>query len=148
MRTLRLATVSLAALWGLGCAVGLEAAGVVTAPMNKRGQFEEIQGRYTADIRFGLFEEAKAYVEPDLQPRFIQEIPRFEQIRFSDHQVESIELDGLRTQATVVVRYRGYWLSSPFEREVRVTQRWRRAAPSQQWFVTPDFETLLGPAGS
>ena len=73
-------------------------------------------------------------------------IPRFRQIRFSDHQIQRIEMDGLRTQATARVRYRGYWLSSPFEREVVVVQHWRREVPTQRWFVTPDFETMLGPA--
>jgi hypothetical protein len=47
-----------------------------------------------------------------------------------------------------VVRCRGYWLSSPFEREMRVFQRWRRQVPAHNWYVTPDFEALFGPAGS
>jgi hypothetical protein len=44
-----------------------------------------------------------------------------------------------------VVIYRGYWLSSPFEQETRVVQQWRRAAPTQNWYVTPDFAGLFEP---
>ena len=39
-------------------------------------------------------------------------------------------------------------LSSPFEREMRVVQRWRRQVPTHNWYVTPDFDALLDPAGS
>ena len=66
-------------------------------------------------------------------------------LRFSDVRTESIEMDAMKTEATVVVVYRGYSLASPYEREFRITQRWRRNAPRQDWFVTPDFDGLLSP---
>ena len=131
-----------------GCAVLMPVAEVVTYPLDKKATFEEAQKKYTTNIRFGLYEEAKPFVEPELQPRFQEAMHRFRELRFSDYTTESIDINPARTEATAVVRYRGYWLSSPFEREMRVVQRWRRQVPTHDWYVTPDFDALLGPAGS
>ena len=131
-----------------GCAVLMQGAAVATYPLDKKGTFEEIQQHYTSNIRFGLFEDAKPFVEPELQPRFQEAMDRFRELRFSDYATESIDINPARTQATAVVRFRGYSLSSPFEREIRVVQRWRRQVPTQNWYVTPDFDTLLGPTSS
>ena len=132
-----------------GCgAVLLQGAAVATYPLDKKGTFEEVQHRYTSNIRFGLFEEAKPFVEPELQPRFQEEISRLRELRFSHSSTESIDINPARTEATAVVRFRGYWLSSPFEQEMRIVQRWRRQVPTQNWYVTPDFDSLLDPPGS
>jgi len=131
-----------------GCSVLMPVAEVVAYPLDKKATFEEAQQKYTANIRFGLFEEAKPFVEPEFQPRFQEAMHRFRELRFSDYTTESIDINPARTEATAVVRYRGYWLSSPFERELRVVQRWRRKVPTHNWYVTPDFDTLLDPAGS
>jgi hypothetical protein len=135
--------------WFLGgCSVLMGVAEVVTYPLDKKATFEEAQQNYTANIRFGLFEEAKPFVEPELQPRFQEAMHRFREIRFSNYRTESIDINPTRTEATAVVHYRGYWLSSPFEREIRVVQRWRRQVPTHDWYVTPDFDALLDPPES
>jgi len=131
-----------------GCAVLMQGAAVATYPLDKKGTFADAQHRYTTNIRFGLFEDAKAFVEPQLQPRFQEAMTRFRELRLSDYSTESIDINAGRTEATAVVLFRGYSLSSPFEREIRVVQRWRRQVPSQNWYVTPDFDALLGPTGS
>jgi hypothetical protein len=131
-----------------GCAVFLQGAAVATYPLDKKATFEEAQHRYTTNIRFLLFEDAKPFVEPELQPRFQEAMDRFRELRFSDYSIESLDINPARTEATAVVRFRGYSLSSPFEREIRVVQRWRRQVPTQNWYVTPDFDTLLEPTGS
>jgi len=135
--------VSLLAAAISGCAVVLPVAEVTTRPMDEKGTFEEIQRDYASKIRFGLYEAALPQVEPELRSRFQAEIVRFREVRFSDVRTESIEIDALRTKARAIVVYRGYWLWSPFEREVRVAQQWRRAVASQDWYVTPDFDGLL-----
>lgn len=140
-----LLALALAATGTTGCMLAMGAAAVATYPMNTKGKFEDVQKRYTSDLRFGLSEEALGFVEPELQPRFRQEMERLREVRFSDFWIESIEFDAARTKATAVVGYRGYWLSSPFEQKARVVQRWRRLAPSQNWYVTPDFSNLLTP---
>jgi hypothetical protein len=131
-----------------GCAVFMQGAAVATYPLDKKATFEEAQHRYTTNIRFGLFEDAKPFVEPELQPRFQEAMHRFRELRLSDYSTESLDINPARTEATAVVLFRGYWLSSPYEREIRVVQRWRRQVPTQNWFVTPDLPALLGPTGS
>ena len=131
-----------------GCAVLFPVAAVATYPLDKKATFEEAQERYTSNIRFGLYDDALPFVEPELQPRFRAALGELHEVRFSDYLVESVDLDKARTRATVVVRYRGYWLSSPFEREVRITQRWRRRLPTQNWYVTPDFDSLVTPGSA
>ena len=137
--------IALAALGLPGCAVLQPVAAVATHPLDKKGTFQDVQQRYTANIRYGLYDEAVPFVEPELQLRFKREIVRLRELRFSDYVIENLEIDPLRTEATVVVKYRGYWLSSPFEREIVAVQRWRRRVPSQTWYVTPDFDALLEP---
>ena len=147
MMRLLVSLLALSACLASGCGLVMGIAEVVTYPLDKKETFKEAQKRYTANIRYGLFEDAKPFVEPELQPRFQEEIFRFRELRLSDFRIESIEIDPAKTRATAVVHYRGYWLSSPFEREIRVVQHWRRKVPTHTWYVTPDFDTLLGPAG-
>jgi len=125
-----------------------EVAAVATYPFDKKGTFEDIQAWYTQNIRYGLYEKAVPVVEPELQPEFRQAIARLKELRMSDSVLESLDINATRTRATAVVRYRGYFLSSPFEREVRVVQQWRREVPTQRWYVTPPLEALLEPPTS
>ena len=144
---LALALVACLPLTLTGCGIIMPIMEVVTRPMAKKQTFEEIQQGYSSDIRFGLWEQAAEWVEPEMQSRFQTATRELEEIRFSDVRVESIEIDALRTKAIATVVYRGYWLSSPFVQEITVTQHWRRSPPSQQWFVTPDFDNILAPPG-
>jgi hypothetical protein len=123
----------------------LEAA--AAQPLDPKKTFEEAQRRYTQDIRFGLYDDAVEWVEPDLKPAFRQAAHRFREIRFSDYVIESVEIDEAATQAVATVLYRGYSLSQPFEREIRIQQHWRRKVPTQEWFVQPAIDQLLETAG-
>jgi len=128
-----------------GCMLAIEAVGIATYPLNTKGKFEVVQKKYTTDIRFGLFDEALRFVEPAEQARFRLEMDRLREVRFSDYRIDSIQFNPGRTEAIAHVMLRGYWLSSPFEQEVRAVQKWRRAAPTQNWYVTPDWAALLKP---
>jgi hypothetical protein len=113
--------------------------------MDKQGTLEDTQLAYTKNIRFGLYEQALPLVAPEHQARFQAELPRFRELRFSNVHTESIEFNAMRSEAQAVVVYRGYSLSQPFEREIRIVQQWSRQPPSQKWYVTPDFDGLLSP---
>ena len=144
MRVLALS--ALLASWMLtGCSGVLPLEGATTPPLKRRASFEEAQQAYTSSLRFGLYEDAKPFVEPTLQARFEAASQRFREMRFSDYRVESVEVDPLRTSASAVVVFHAYWIASPYVREIRVVQHWRRELPSRQWFVTPDFAALLSP---
>jgi hypothetical protein len=56
--------------------------------------------------------------------------------------IESVEIDELGTSAVATVRWRGHWLASPFERDLRTTQHWHRDPASGKWYVTPELEAL------
>lgn len=129
-----------------GCAaVFFQGAAVVTAPMDKKGTFKEIQAAYTANIRYGMYDKALVYVEPELRESFKAMQHRYNEIRFTDYVIERVDINSGSTEARAVVRYEGYWLSSPFQQEIEVVQQWRRAAPSQTWFVTPELDELVTP---
>jgi hypothetical protein len=145
MRILAGLTLILASLSLGGCMLAFEAAAVATYPLNKQGKFEDAQKKYTTDIRFGMYDEAIGFVEPEEQNRFRQEMDRLREVRFSDYRIDSIQMNPAKTEAVAHVVLRGYWLSSPFEQEVRAVQKWRRIAPTQNWYVTPDWDALLKP---
>jgi hypothetical protein len=140
---MRILTIGFLAFLATGC---ISIAEIATQPLPKKAYFEETQASYTSDIRFGLVEEAAEHVEPALLAEFTATASRLSDIRFTGAWVEHIEIDPLRIEALAVVRFKGYWLSSPFEREIRITQRWRRTPPSQQWYVTPDLDALIDAA--
>lgn len=126
-----------------GCApIVVNAVEQATRPLEPRVQLEETIRRYTSDLRYGRIDAAAARVEPDLRDRFQARARALRGIRFTDCHLEQLLLEPGASSAEAVVVYRGYWLSSPFEREVRVVQRWRRDA-SWQWLLTPDLETLI-----
>jgi len=152
MRSLfRLTALPLLALGLLGltgcAAILMPVAGAVTAPMDKKGTFKEIQAEYTANIRYGMYEKALPYVEPELRESFKAMRKQYEEIRFIDYVIERIEMNEAKTEATAVVRYEGYWLSSPFQQDIEVVQKWRRTPPSQSWFVTPELDSLVASGG-
>lgn len=106
---------------------------------------EPVEGfvrRYTNDVRFRLFDSAVGFVEPDLRSQFRGATDHLRTIRFTGVTIEQVELDELGTTAIATVRWRGHWLDSPFERELRITQHWRRDEPTQRWYVTPELEAL------
>ena len=103
---------------------------------------ERAVGRYVNDVRFRLFDSAVNSVEPGLRPQFRAATDHLRTIRFTGVTIEQIEVDEFGTTALATVRWRGHWLRSPFERELRTTQHWRRDEPSLHWFVTPELEAL------
>jgi hypothetical protein len=131
----------------IGCSLVLPVVGVATYPLDKKGKFEAVQEKYTSNLRYGLYDDAKEFVEPEFKARFSEAMDRFKELRLSDYRVESIDMDALRAEAVAVVVFRGYWLSSPYEREIRIVQRWRRELPSQNWLVTPDLDAMITPPG-
>jgi hypothetical protein len=98
--------------------------------------------RYVNDVRFRLFDSAVGFVEPDLRPQFRAATDYLQTIRFTGVTIEEVDVDETGNAAVATVRWRGHWLQSPFERQLRTTQRWRRDASSNTWYVTPELEAL------
>ena len=135
--------VLLAALLGLsGCMSSL------SDPLNRRGQFEDTQEAFTQYVRWGRFDEASRFVDPEMREQFMSYAPEFSDLRFSDYEITQIDMhEGLKS-ASVQVRYTGYRLSMPFEKTVSLTEEWTRDEATGAWSVKLDIEkmrdTLIG----
>jgi hypothetical protein len=127
----------LAVLFGLsGCA------SVFTDPLDRRGQFEDTQTRFTQYVRWGKFEEASKFVDPEIREQFMSCAPELSDLRFSDYEITQVDIqDGLKS-ASVQVRYTGYRLSMPVERSVILTEEWMRDEATGVWTVKLDIEKL------
>ena len=112
------------------------------APLVSEQRVELVVLSYVNDVRFRLFDSAVGFVEPDLRSQFRLATEQLRTIRFTGVTIEQVELDDLGTTAIATVRWRGHWLQSPFERELRTTQRWRHDEPTRRWYVTPELEAL------
>lgn len=118
-----------------------------TRALEPRAELEETIERYTSDVRYGRIDEAAERVEPALQGRFKAKARTLADVRFTDSRLDELTFAPDRKSAEAVVVYRGYWLSSPFEREVRVVQQWRQQR-SFDWVVEPDLDALMAGPGS
>jgi hypothetical protein len=117
-----------------------------TRALEPRAELEETIERYTSDVRYGRIDEAAARVEPALQGRFKAKARALADVRFTDSRLDTLTFAPDRKSAEAVVVYRGYWLSSPFEREIRVVQHWRQQR-SFDWILEPDLDALLAGPG-
>lgn len=115
---------------------------VFTDPLNRRGQFEDTQTKFTQYVRWGKFQEASKYVDPELREEFMSFAPELSALRFSDYEITGVDIqDGLKS-ASVHVRYTGYRLDMPVERSVDLTEEWTRDEETGVWTVKLDIEKL------
>jgi hypothetical protein len=118
-------------------------------PLNLEGSFLRHQRTFSADLRWGQWDEAAEYVEPARRAEFDALARRLADFRVTDYEVRDVQLDSARTSATAVVMFLGYEVSMPVERQVMVTQRWRFDEKDGRWYVSPDADLAdkLGDAG-
>ena len=114
----------------------------LTDPMDRRGQFKDTQTKFTQYIRWGKFQEASEFVDPELRADFMSYAPEFSDLRFSDYEITRVEIEEGLQSASVDVRYTGYRLSMPFERSVDLTEEWTRDESTGVWTVKLDIEKL------
>jgi hypothetical protein len=114
----------------------------ITDPLDRRGSFTDTQERFTQYVRWGKFEEASQFVDPEMRDEFMSFAPKFSDLRFSDYEITRIDFqDGIKS-ASVDVRYTGYRLSMPFERSVDLTEEWTRDEATGVWTVKVDIKKL------
>ena len=107
----------LAVLFGIsGCL------SAITDPLDRRGEFKDTQTKFTQYVRWGRFQEAAKFIDPELREEFMSCAPEFSDLRFSDYEITRVDIgEGLQS-ASVEVRYTGYLLNMPFERSVDLTE--------------------------
>jgi hypothetical protein len=118
-----------------------------TQALEPRTELQDTIDRYLSDVRYGRIDEASGWVDPALQDRFKAKARKLADVRFTDAHVESLTFTPDNAAAEAVIVYRGYWLSSPFEREIRVVQHWYRQR-SFAWMVVPDLDAVVAGPGS
>jgi hypothetical protein len=127
----------LAVLFGIsGCLAS------ITDPLDRRGSFEATQTKFTQYVRWGKFDKASQFVDPENRDEFMSYAPEFSDLRFSDYEITRIDIqDGVRS-ASVDVRITAYRLSMPFERSVDLTEEWTRNEATGLWTVKVDIRKL------
>jgi hypothetical protein len=113
-------------------------------PMGRKAALRLAQREYTKFVRWSDVDAAAKYVHPEVRERFLAYEGQFDAIRITDFDVGQIDFGEEHATATVRVTYHAYSMRSMLEREIRETQRWERLAKSNDWFVRPELEGLVG----
>lgn len=100
------------------------------------------QRRYTQLVRWGELERSGEYVDTALRPAYLLSAPSLRDVRFTDYDVVSFEMDESQQSAKVTVEFKGYNLSSMLERTARVDQEWYREGEGTRWFIRPSLDAL------
>ena len=127
----------LAVLFGIsGCL------SAITDPLDRRGEFKNTQTKFTQYVRWGRFQEAAKFIDPELREEFMSFAPEFSDLRFSDYEITRVDIEEGLQSASVDVRYKGYLLNMPFERSVDLTEEWTRDESTGVWTVKLDIKKL------
>ena len=110
-------------------------------PWGHRRNLEDAQRSYTQMVRWGDFERASEWVDPEERGRFLADAERLAEVRVTDYEIGSLDLDDEGGAATVRVSYRAYHLATLVEREVLEVQSWYFDGDTGRWQVRP---TLTG----
>jgi hypothetical protein len=113
-------------------------------PMGRKYSLENAQRRYTEAIRWGQFEQAAAFVVPEVQEEFHSFADALLHIRITDYEVGRIILDEEKKNATVHVTYRGYRDGAFVEKPLQEIQEWIRES-GNDWRVRPQMASLVDP---
>ena len=114
----------------------------ITDPLDRRGEFKDTQTKFTQYVRWGRFQEAAEFVDPELREEFMSCAPEFSDLRFSDYEITRVDIEEGLQSASVDVRYKGYLLNMPFERSVDLTEEWTRDESTGVWTVKLDIKKL------
>ena len=134
--------ISAVSLFCFGCLATL-----ASDPMGRKYSLENVQRRYTEAIRWGQFEQAAAFVVPEVQEEFHSFAATLERIRFTDYEIGRISLDEEKKSATVHVTYHGYRDGAFVEKPLREVQEWVRTS-GNDWRVRPQLSSLVDPLRS
>ena len=128
------------ALWVLVLALAALACVNPADPFGHESDFRLIQKHFTQYVRWGKVREAAAFVVPEQREEFLALGPDLTDIRFTDWETLSLEYQGETARADVQLR--GYRLTAPVERTVRLVQDWKKAEDTGDWQVRLELAAL------
>ena len=113
-------------------------------PKKREWSLIEIQKVYTDYVRFGAFEKASRYVDPEMVEAYMQSFPRPDLLRFTDYQASPVifEDDEQREVATSTVIYNAYRTDTLVITTIVEKQEWYRVDKWNTWMVRPKFQGL------
>jgi len=112
-------------------------------PFKRQVALQKAQKRYTDLFRFSHFQGAAMYVDPALREEFLEKVPSVKDVRFTDYEAESIDLDEPEAREVAVhVTYSAYNNYTMIEVSVEETQNWYREGITNNWMVRPEFSGL------
>ena len=112
-------------------------------PFGRESDFRLIQKHFTQYVRWGKVREAAAFVVPEQREEFLALGPDLTDIRFTDWEILTLEYEG--KSARVDVQLRGYRLTTPVERTVRLVQAWDKTDGA--WQVRLELAALRAGLG-
>jgi hypothetical protein len=126
--------------FGVGCAFGEIR---WNDPLQRQITLEDLQQEYVAMVRFGNFQRASGYVDPEFRDAYLERLPDPETMRFTDFEIGPIDINEELNEATSKVTYWYYRTVSPTEEKLVETQHWVRASGnSLSWMLRPEFDGL------
>jgi hypothetical protein len=111
-------------------------------PWGDQTRLEEAQRSYTQMMRWGDFERASVWVDPEELERFFQDAETLTDVRVSDYQIGNLEVGDDGDTASVRVSYRVYSMASLVEKEVLEVQDWYYDDEQSRWQVRPKLALL------
>ena len=109
-------------------------------PFGHESDFRMIQKHFTQYVRWGKVREAAAFVVPEQRDEFLALGPDLTDIRFTDWEILTFEFAG--ESAHVAVQLRGYRLTMPVERRVKLVQDWQKDGRRGPWQVRLELAAL------
>ena len=137
-----LAVVLLLVLAGLmGCADGKV---WWNDPKKREWSLIELQKAYTDYVRFGAFDKASRFVDPDMVEEYVKSFPDPELLRFTDYEVTPVVFEDTeqRERATSTVTYQAYRTDTLVITTIVEEQEWYRVDVWNTWMVRPKFTGL------
>lgn len=128
------AVVALLSLLG-GCAFDMK------DPYNDRARLRKTQREFTQYMRWGLIDKAAQFVIAEQRAEFQTLAPSLTELRLTDHETLSVEAID-KNHASVLVRFRGYTMSSPIERSIEIKQDWIFDEDTGVWMVSFEVDRL------
>ena len=113
-------------------------------PFKRQFSLEDQNKAYTDFVRWSKFEEAASFVHVESRTAFLDEMPEFDEVRFTDWDAKPWEFEDPETKdkAIIKVTYRGYSMRTPFEIKFTEVQTWERTGRGNAWSVRPEFHDL------
>ncbi len=105
--------------------------------------FEDDYKLYTRLVRWGEFERASRFVEPEQQEAYRDGIRDLGVLHFTDYEADKPKYDRLTETATVYVRYSAYRPATLETVSFTEEQRWKRDLETGDWRLEHEGPPLV-----